>query len=122
MTWLGHHEFGLDHRPFLFGGNAPPQFPADTLDYWLKLWCDTYSWLENSRPKSALFICYEDLCTREENWTRLAALADIPVNHRIGDPFKLSHRPVDADVNQNLADRAMEIYTRLVTQARAQLS
>ena len=120
--WLGHHEFGLDHRPFQFDGAAPPPYPADSLDHWLHLWCETYAWLENSKPMSALFICYEDLCTREENWARLAELANISVDQNTGDAFKLSNRPVDANVDQDLADRAWAIYARLVTQARTQLS
>lgn len=122
MTWLGHHEFGLDHRPFLLGDNSTPSASTDTLNYWLNLWCSTYSWLENSRYKFALFICYEDLCTREDIWTSLLDLADIPVGQRTGTPFKLSRHPVDVYVDQDLVDRASEIYTRLVMQARTQLS
>ena len=122
MTWLGHHEFGLDHRPFQFGSSPPSQHSTDTLDYWMQLWCQTYTWLEESKPKSALFICYEDLCKNDENWTRLAVLADIKANHKTGDLFKLSNRPVDANVSQHLVDRELKIYRRLVTQARAQLS
>lgn len=122
MTWLGHHEFGLGHRPFQFGSTAPSPYSSDTLNYWLELWCQTYAWLEKSKPNSALFICYEDLCMNDEIWTRLAALADVKANHKTGDPFKLSNRPVNVNVNQCLADRASAIYTRLVTQSRAQLS
>lgn len=122
MTWLGHHEFGLDHRPFLLDSTTSSPYSTDTLDYWLQLWCQTYAWLESSKPKSALFISYEDLCTNEDNWTRLAALANIEMNHRTGDPFKLSSRPVDACVDQSLADYASVIYARLVTRSRAQLS
>ena len=31
MAWLGHHEFGLDHRPFVFDGSAPPSESTDTI-------------------------------------------------------------------------------------------
>ena len=76
--------------------------------------------MESKKPKSALFVCYEDLCTDELVWSRLAAHADIPANDRTGDVFELSSRPVDTVVDQGLADRATAIYTRLQTQARAQ--
>jgi len=122
MSWLGHHEFGLDHRPFLLDGTASSTYSTDTLDYWLQLWCQTYAWLENSKPKSAFFICYEDLCTDKENWNRLAALANIKIGHRTGESFELSSRPVDACVNQGLNDYASAIYNRLVARSRAQLS
>ena len=73
-------------------------------------------------PTSALFTCYEDLCKNDDNWLRLATLADIPADHGTGSPFKLSSRPIDAEIDQSIADQASEIYSRLVNQARAQLS
>ena len=121
MTWLGHHEFGLDHRPFQFEGAVPASYPPNTLDYWLHLWCETYSWLERSKPKPALFVCYEDFCTRPETWRQLAELAAIPGPHEVGEPLKLSDRPLDANFDRALGDRAAAIYGRLVAQARTQL-
>jgi Sulfotransferase family len=121
MTWLGHHEFGLDHRPFRFEGAVPAPYPPDTLDYWLHLWCETYSWLERSKPKPAVFVCYEDLCMRAEIWNRLAQLAALSGPHEVGEPFHLSDRPLDADFDRGLGDRAFEVYGRLVAQAHAQL-
>jgi len=122
MTWLGHHEFGLDHRPMQFAGAAPNPYAADTLDYWLHVWCETYSWLEHSKPKPALFVCYEDLCNRPETWMQLVELADISAAHEVGDPLKLSNRPLDADFDGGLGDRAATIYAHLAAQARTQLS
>jgi hypothetical protein len=121
MTWLGHHEFGLDHRPFQFDGSARPPHAPDALDYWLYLWCDTYSWLERTKPKGAQFVCYEDLCTRPEVWKRLAALADVAAEQDAGDPFKLSDKPPSGDFDRKLADRAHAIYARLAEDARARL-
>jgi hypothetical protein len=122
MTWLSHHEFGLDHRPFGFGDAVSSPYSAMTLNYWLHLWCETYGWLENAKSASAVFICYEDLCADEENWSRLAKLAEISVNPDTGDPFKSSNSPVDVDVDKALVDRACAIYDRLAVKARAQLS
>jgi hypothetical protein len=122
MTWLGHHEFGLDHRPFHFDGAAPAACQPHTLDYWLHLWCETYSWLERSKPAAAVFVCYEDLCTRAQTWARLAELADIPGPHEVGEPLNLSERPLTAEFDRALGDRAAAIYGRLVEQARTRLS
>jgi hypothetical protein len=122
MTWLGHHEFGLDHRPFRFDGAAPAAWPANTLSYWLQLWCETYSWLERSKPATAFFVCYEDLCTRAQTWGRLAELAAIPARNDVGEPLKLNERRVDGDFDRALADRAAAIYDRLLAQARTQFS
>jgi len=122
MTWLGHHEFGRDHRPFQFADSVPAPYPPATLDYWLHLWCETYAWLERSKPEPALFVCYEDLCMRAETWRRLAELAAISGPHEAGEPFQLSNRPLDANFDRGLGDRAAAIYVRLVAQARTQLN
>jgi sulfotransferase family protein len=122
MTWLGHHEFGLDHRPFQFEGAVPARYAPNTLDYWLHLWCETYSWLERSKPEAALFVCYEDLCTQAQTWRRLAELADVSGPSEVGEPLKLTDRPLAANFDRELGDRAAAIYGRLVAQARTQLA
>ena len=122
MTWLSHHEFGLDHRPFQFGSKQTSPYSPDSLDYWLQVWCQTYEWLERTKPESALFVCYEDLCEDETVWRKLATLADISPHPDEGDQFKLSNRPVELTFGQELADRASAIYNNLLKQARSQLS
>jgi len=39
MGWLGHHEFGLDHKPYSFALESmdPSLAPADP-DYWIDYW------------------------------------------------------------------------------------
>lgn len=120
MTWLGHHEFGLDHRPFRFDDSVSSLYAPDCLEYWLQLWCHTYSWLESSKPESAVFVCYEDLCSRKESWQRLAQLADISVAEA-ENSFKLSSHSEAISLNQDLVDQASGIYESLKGQSRAQL-
>jgi len=122
MTWLAHHEFGLGHRPFRFDEKASTRGSLDALDYWLALWCETYGWLERSKPRTALFVCYEDLCTRPDVWKRLTQLAGISDAAANGHPFKLSDRRLDVRVDPDLAARAAAIYASLVAQARSQLA
>lgn len=122
MTWLGHHEFGLDHRPFLFSDLKSLSYPNDTLEYWLQLWCEVYSWLENSIPASAVFICYEDLCSYEKIWSRLMTLAEIKGNHKESEMLELKKSPVNKNADVHLANHAIEIYERLVKLSRKQLS
>ena len=122
MTWLGHHEFGLDHRPFRFDGEPLRQYASNTLDYWLQLWTETYSWLERFKPQSALFVGYEDLCTRAETWARLAEKAGIPVVQERGDVFSLSAKTLESPFDRALSEHASAIYGRLNTQSHSQLS
>jgi hypothetical protein len=118
MTWLGHHEFGLDHRPFEFGGAASNPYPATTFNYWLHLWCETYGWLENAISTPAIFVCYEDLCADKEYWTQVARLAEISTELNTADPFELNRSPLDTGIDPPLAERASAIYDRLVLKAR----
>ena len=121
MTWLGHHEFGLDHRPFRFPAGTPAAHATDTVDYWLHLWCETYAWLERSKPAAARFVCYEDLCTRPETWARLARLAGIAASGEGADPLNLSAPKLDVPCDRGLAERAAALYLRLVSQSQSDL-
>ena len=118
MTWLGHHEFGLGHRPFRFSSGPAQTIAPGELNYWLRLWCETYSWLERNRPQGVVFVCYEDLCTRTATWRRLVQLADLAGAGVSGDELRLSERPVDAVVDRALAAGATSLYDRLVAMSR----
>jgi hypothetical protein len=121
MNWLGHHEFGLGHRPFVFDDSEQPGGPTGSLDYWLALWCGTYEWLERSKPESAIFVCYEDLCASRQVWSVLAEWAGVSRAAGAGEPFELHCRDVVTGVDPKLAARAAQIYRRLQDSARAAL-
>jgi hypothetical protein len=119
MTWLAHHEFGQDHRPFRFGDEPVSSHGTDTLAYWLEMWCATYAWLERSAPEDAIFVCYEDLCGDPEVWDRLAGIARVSSDGAEG--FRLSAATADAATDPRLAEQAAALYARLVDRARAAL-
>jgi hypothetical protein len=68
MGWLGHHEFGADHRPFLLWDDEPDG-DASGIDYWLRRWIAAYRFLLNQpdevRPRQ-LFLDYDSLCATPE--------------------------------------------------------
>lgn len=76
MTWLAHHEFGLDHRPFVFDGQRPDGDP-DSLAYWVSAWCCVYRALLKDGDVNATFVSYDQLCTDPGVWNRLAARASL---------------------------------------------
>ncbi|MEJ2033377.1 MAG: sulfotransferase [Deltaproteobacteria bacterium] len=121
MSWLGHHEFGLDHRRFVLTYSKGPEYAIDTLDYWLQLWCEVYSWLKNTKPSSAFFVCYEDICANEDYWRKLAMLAEIPADHKAGSEFQESSRSVSEPMDKELVGLASEIYESLTTLSRSAL-
>jgi len=42
MRWLGHHEFGLDHKPLITGLQHLKGLNPDQPDYWLAYWSGIY--------------------------------------------------------------------------------
>ncbi|GAA0295892.1 hypothetical protein GCM10009087_02050 [Sphingomonas oligophenolica] len=65
MTWLGHHEFGRDQRPFAFPGAPGPDEDRESLDYWVKAWISVYRSL-SLQPEAVgaqqVFVDYDRLC------------------------------------------------------------
>ena len=60
MNYLGHHEFGLDHKPW----NVPVKFDdLNDINYWLEQWCLFYKNILNKYLlyDNCLFIVYEEL-------------------------------------------------------------
>lgn len=125
MGWLGHHEFGLDHKPFRIGCDIQSlpianDDPAN-LTYWLQLWCNTYGWLEKSAPADAIFVCYEKMCEDPEVWSRLSRLCSIDADSREKEPFVLETRNCEAPNSPELMKTASAIYHRLSERAQARL-
>ncbi len=63
MTWLGHHEFGGNHKPFRFPDDPPQDgetSPAE-LAYWVTLWIRSYRYVLAQAPADSLFVSYERL-------------------------------------------------------------
>ncbi|GAB5467240.1 MAG: sulfotransferase [Rhodospirillales bacterium] len=120
MTWLAHHEFGRDHRPFRFDETQPRAdslYDTDGLDYWLEGWCRAYDWLARCAPEDAVFVCYEDLCDGPSVPDRLADLAGLPTLGGAG-AFVAGAVSDEAARDSALAARARDLYERLVERAR----
>ena len=73
MSSIGHYEFGLDHRPFVFSGNDPvsldaldPEYP----NYWLGLWINSYSYLLGQASTFGSFVNYEAFCRDPQSMVR----------------------------------------------------
>ncbi len=124
MNWLGHYEFGLGHRPMRLGGMALPYGSEGSLDYWLRTWCNVYSWLESSAPKSVIFVCYEDLCSNEKLIDVLMRKAGVSGDESMdrSGTFNLRKRTIDDAFDDNIVAQALEIYTKLALRARQALS
>ncbi len=46
MGWLGHYEFGLNHKYFDFSSaESLKQYDENSINYWLRIWIDYYSFI-----------------------------------------------------------------------------
>ena len=114
FNWLGHHEFGLGHRPFRFANSQVNPFEKESLNYWLLNWCETYDWLLKNKPDTAIFVCYEHLCNDKACWESIAKLAGITSDLIPQTAFNLRKRKTEKlDIDSSLEDRARHIYGRL---------
>ena len=74
MTWLVHHEFGLDQRPFDWGEGVASERSRDSLDYWLAQWTAAYRHVLSQAGPALILVDYDGLCAEPEVvWGRLAA-------------------------------------------------
>lgn len=63
MNWLGHHEFGLNQKPFKFSSeNQDWSQDKLKLDYWLQVWINYYNYLLTLDHKNILIVDYDDYC------------------------------------------------------------
>lgn len=113
MSWLAHHEFGGDHRPFVIDGCRPDGAP-DQLDYWLSLWMIVYRRLaeDATRERSRIVpIAYEDLCGPDQRpWQALSERIDITI---ASSPFEARKQALVEDVDTKIGMRAHALYQEL---------
>ena len=66
MNWIGHHEFGLNQKPFylndeqLFGRML--SCDKTTINYWLLSWLNYYSYIAENFAGKAILFPYEKFC------------------------------------------------------------
>jgi hypothetical protein len=120
MSWLGHYEFGLGHRPFVFQGgqDAPGQaWDPESVNYWLALWLDAYRHLLALELPGLALVDYEAMCRAPEPYFRRLA-------RRVGlDPDTLARQapaireprpyPAPPELDQELLQACQELHARL---------
>ncbi|MFW5870127.1 MAG: sulfotransferase [Candidatus Sumerlaeota bacterium] len=113
MRWLGHHEFGADHRPFQFASDENPHDP-DGLEYWLFLWNQVYRHLLDSLPPDVVFVSYETLCSDEgQTWQKIVEMSGIEKSRRIEDPLSLREREIKYQGATDLLEACEDTWKRL---------
>ena len=119
MNWLVHHEFGGDHRRFVFEKDPPAFSDPGALSYWLDLWIDAYAYLlrqADALGEQLVFFSYERLIKEPERmrsilFNRLglepsAALEVRSATNKDNDPPALSRLNEAQALYQAMSDRS----------------
>jgi hypothetical protein len=113
FNYLGHHEFGLNHKPFYFDEKSKPEGSTMDLNYWLANWGNYYSYLLSNFNERLCLIAFEDLCEDPIKVTNY-------LNERIGleNPVSISNKffpkPFPAfEFDKNIYNNCMKIYNEL---------
>lgn len=110
MNWLGHHEFGLGHKPFHADHDEPAGGDPATLDHWLEQWLRMYGWLMETAPPTARFVAYERLCADPAVWDGIVAAARLGPGGHAAEPFVAAGTKPDEHPTPALLERAEALY------------
>ena len=108
MNYLGHFEFGINHKSW----NNSENFNLDNINYWLEQWLLFYDNLykKSKNIKNLFFICYEKL----DNQDYINKIKKrIELNLANDFIFKKSHIEIDQDYEIKLLDKANVLYKKL---------
>ena len=122
MIWLGHHEFGAAHRPFVLDAGSARFTDASSLDYWLEQWVRCYSYLDQVSQvcrDRTYFVPYERLCNLPVVWKRITEVID--VDDQGTTQFKKSEKTVEESPDPQMTKTAGDLYSRIRQRALEKL-
>lgn len=114
MNWLGHHEFGLNQKPFHFT-QMTSNYGDDRckLDYWLQIWINYYTYILSIEKTGVMFVDYDEYCMRPgEVLERIYQRAGIPSDLPKLSPYN-NTRKAEIDCSENLKLKAGSIHNEL---------
>lgn len=118
MNWLGHHEFGINQKPFVFENNyIDIEEDKSHLTYWLKIWINYYKNVLTIDHPNTIFINYDTYC-REPKKTINRILKKTGIDRKTIEykPFE-NKRKSDENIPEDLNKEAQEIYLKLITKS-----
>lgn len=116
MNWLGHHEFGLNHKSLTFTETRASTYDPSTLNYWIQCWIAYYSrlLLLIRDDSNALLIDYYDFANQpERTFTLLEQKLNLEFGDKPNSPFEGTKR-TGMEVEATLMEQAQEVYRELV--------
>jgi hypothetical protein len=118
MNWLGHHEFGLNQKPFYLGNDVifdqMKNYKKDDLNYWLLSWLNYYSYVLENYSKSCILFSYEKFC-EDPNGVLSELTKKIDLNYLNFDlkSFKNKVRS-NIEFDQKIYTDCLNLYSKLM--------
>ena len=116
LQWLGHHEFGMTHRPFHEADTkAQTTFSTDDRNYWLQQWKYGYSYLSGLAAEypNLIPVAYETMARSPSFWTRISGLLDIDVKGDLFEDRNDASGMTETDVDVALYNDCRSLYQEL---------
>ena len=114
MDWLGHWEFGLQHKEYRFSNEKGVCRPDD-INYWLRIWLDAHQYAIAHVTEQPLYLCYESICESEEAilnplFERLGVAVEVNVN---GGAYQAAEQREHSAVDPELLAQCEAVYAEL---------
>lgn len=115
MNWLGHHEFGNNHKPFNLMTNLRSGFNPNEINYWLACWVEYYQFVEQYQAdKNLIFVSHQALCNNPKSVLE-SIRTRLNLNFTVQEksPFNQPSFSEPKSIDEKLKQQAFELFERL---------
>ena len=114
MNWLGHHEFGLNQKPYIFCNSEENNYDdKEKMDFWLKIWINYYRYVLTISHPNTVLINYNSYCKNPKE-TIETILKKIEIASDLPDYKSFNNRrKTDDEFSNDVYDIAQELYRQL---------
>ncbi|MBN1599861.1 MAG: sulfotransferase [Bacteroidales bacterium] len=114
MNWLGHHEFGLNQKPFVFSNSEENIHDGkESMDYWLKIWINYYGYVLTISHPNTILINYDSYCNNPKE-TIETILKKAGITAELPDYKSFNNRRNAGDeFSDDVYEEARELYRQL---------
>lgn len=119
MDWLGHYEFGINQKYFeLEHKEIFKKYDKSSLDYWLAIWLNYYSYIINILNSHKIcLVHYDDLLKRPNKLKEaLEIYLGIELAKDSQGKFKPKKREIESlyEVDHDLLEKTKDVYQELL--------
>ncbi len=124
MGWLGHHEFGIDFKPFCFATRMQnTSLKPDTIEYWLDYWNAVYLHVLDQKSEQILLAHHDSMRAEPEKFLtnilqRLELEADALELSKEINPQLATHKSIPKDISSEIIESAYLTYRSLLADLR----